>query len=188
MEEETRRSGIDRRKEQGDIESERRSGTERREMLTHYDHIIGFMKDIPLFKGLSTQQYKELLSICYQKILPKHCYIYEEGDKSRELYVITRGCLKIMYHQSTFLDKITPIGLVGEIGVFTGANRTTSVITETECTIITIRKNELFTLFKNDADLSIRILLNVINVLGLKIGRYNEIIEDMQKKSRNLLF
>ena len=188
MEEETRRSGIDRRKEQSDVELDRRSGSERREMLTHYDNIIGFMKEIPVFKGLSAQQYKELLSICYQKILPKHCYIYEEGDKSRELYVITRGSLKVMYHESTFLDKVKPIGLVGEIGFFTGADRTTSVITETESTVITIKKSELFKLFKNDADLSIRILLNVINVLGQKIGRYNEIIEEMQKKSRNLLF
>jgi len=188
MEDDIRRSGIDRRTEEIEVDDDRRDGEERRVVLSNFDHIIDFIKDIPFFKGLTNKQYKELLNICYQKILPKHCYIFEEGDESREIYILTRGKLKVMYHQSTLLNHVNPIGIIGEVGVFTGSSRTTSVITTIESTIMLIRKTELFKLFKNDSDLSIRMLLNIVFVLGQKIEKYNEIIEEMQSKSRNLMF
>ena len=188
MEEETRRSGIDRRKEEIGVDDDKRESGERRVVLSNYDHIIDFIKDILFFKGLTNEQYKELLNVCYQKILPKHCFIFEEGDSSKEIYILTRGKLKVMYHQSTLLNYVDPIGIIGEVGVFTGLPRSTSVITMTESTIMLIRKTELFKLFKNDADLSIRILLNVVYVLGQKIDKYNDIIEELQKKSHNLMF
>jgi CRP-like cAMP-binding protein len=188
MEEENRRSGIDRRQEDIEVDDDQREGDERRIVLSNYEHIVGFMKDIPLFRGFSDSQYKELLNICFQKILPKQCYIYEEGDDSDELYVLTRGNLKVMFHRNIQICTVSPIDIVGETGVFTGTKRTTSVLTTTESTIILIRKSELFKLFKNDSDLSKRMLLNVIYVLSQKIEKYNEIIEDMQIKSRNLMF
>lgn len=188
MEDDIRRSGIDRREEEIEVDDDRREGEERRFVLSNFDHIIEFIKDISFFKGLTNKQYKELLNICYQKILPKHCFIFEEGDESKEIYILTRGKLKVMYHQSTLLNQVNPIGIIGEIGVFTGSSRTTSVITTTESTVMLIRKTELFKLFKNDSDLSIRMLLNVVYVLSQKIEKYNEIIEEMQNKSHNLMF
>ena len=89
-----------------------------------------------------------------------------------------------MLNSTTLLTYITPIGLVGEIGIFTGQKRTASVLTAVDATVIRIHKKELFELFKSDAILSSRILLNVIADLANKLQEDNELIEELRTKKR----
>ena len=142
--------------------------------------MIGFMKTIPVFKGLTYDQYKKLLYICYHKTVPADMFVFEDDDKSDAMYILLQGQLKILYHKSTLITQIDPISLVGEIGFFTGHQRETSAVTTKESTIIKINKPELFRVFHGDCALSNRVLLNVINELSYKLSRYTEIIQDLR--------
>jgi CRP-like cAMP-binding protein len=138
------------------------------------------VKDIPIFKGLNSEQIQKVLNICYLKTYPKGHFICQEGEYSNEMYIFIDGELKVV-QGDTFLAYIAPYGLVGEIGVFTGRRRSASVVNTQKSTVIKINKEELFKLLKADSDLNNCILLNVIDDLAQKLSKDNELIENLRK-------
>lgn len=184
MEMETRREGEIRREHNLEFVPDGRKEPERRVVVSDSAKIIESMKKIPLFRGLSDVQYKKVLNICSKTTIPKDHYICRKGDDSDALYLLTKGQLKIMLQSKMLLTYITPIGLVGEIGVFTGSKRTASVLAYMDSTVIKINKTELFRLFSGDAELSSRIMLNVIADLANKLMEDNDIIEELRNKKR----
>jgi len=184
MEIKIRREGEVRREHNVEVVPDTRKESERRAVVSDSAKIIESMKKIPLFRGLSDVQYKKILNICSKKMIPKDHYICRKGDDSNELYLLTKGQLKIMLQSNMLLTYINPIGLVGEIGVFTGSKRTASVLAYVDSTVIKINKTELFKLFNSDAELSSRIMLNVIADLAIKLMEDNDLIEELRNKKR----
>ena len=175
-----RRSGTDRRGDLHNVNLERRDGAERRSVVSDTDRMIGFLRKIPVFSGLTHDQYKKLLYICYNKTIPADCFLFEQDDKSDAMFILLNGRLKVLSHKSTLVSYTEPVALVGEIGFFTGENRRISVVTIVESGIIKINKTELFRILHADSSLSNRILLNVINELVIKLGKYTEIIQELR--------
>ena len=184
MEIEARRSGMDSRERQQQEASAKRQYPDRRELMKDPDKIIKLMKKIPIFHGLDDEDYKKIIRICSKKIIKKDEVICKRGDEPEELFILLKGQLRVMLSASVFLTYITPIGLVGEIGIFTGAQRTATVYASLQSTVIRIHKQELFELFRNDCSLSNHILLNVISDLANKLQEDNELIEDLRTKKR----
>ena len=89
-----------------------------------------------------------------------------------------------MLSSTTFLTYIFPIGIVGEIGFFTGLRRSATVLAFKESTLIKINKHEFFDLFKNNCALGNRILMNAISDLANKLLADNEYIEELRNKKR----
>ena len=176
---ETRRSGLNRRIQLSEVMGDSRKRTERRAIYDYINKIRDFVKDIPIFKGLNSEQAQKILNICSIKTYPKGHFICQEGEESNELYIFIDGELKVV-KGDTFLAYIAPFGLVGEIGVFTGKHRSASVVNTTKSNVIKINKNELFRLLKSDPDLNNCILLNVISDLAQKLQKDNELIENLR--------
>jgi len=182
MGKETRRSGLDRRLQQIPVEYDRRKSKERRAVIIDSDYIINLMKEIPLFNGLDNRQYKKLLNICRQQNFPGNHTIFNLGDESSELFILIWGQLKAVIHDNKVLTHISPVGLTGEISVFTGIPRQTSLITMTESRVIVISNSELSWLFKNDLELSNIVYLNTINELTKKLSDHPDIIQMLAEK------
>ena len=185
--EETRRPGLDRRKKRTDVSADRRKVEERRAVLKDYKNVIAFMKKFPIFKGFTEKQYIELLRICSKKTFPPDHYLYKEGDESDGLFILTKGELNVLSGKNSQITRITPKGLAGEIGLFTGKRRITSMVSTSESTVIRIHKIELFRLFKNDSIFCIRFLLNIIDYLAKRLEVYNDLIEEMREKKPYLI-
>jgi len=90
--------------------------------------------------------------------------------------------LKAVIHDNKVLTHISPVGLTGEISVFTGIPRQTSLITMTESRVIVISNSELSWLFKNDLELSNIVYLNTINELTKKLSDHPDIIQMLAEK------
>ena len=186
MEENTHRSGIDRRSQNIDVDVERRKGTEQRAVLKYYKRMIDITEKIPVFNGLTIEQNKKLLNVCYQKTLLKDTYIYKQGEKSDAFFILIKGQLKI-FRNKIFLSNIYNTDIIGLVDVLSGIPRLTSVITTDDSTIIKINKTELFRLLRNDYHLSNRIFMNLSDILAKKIHKYMELIDELQNKSHNMI-
>ncbi|MFC1607030.1 Crp/Fnr family transcriptional regulator [Candidatus Latescibacterota bacterium] len=184
MEKESRREGSDRRGQDLDKPDDNRSNPERRGLIKDPGRTIEVMKKIPIFQGLTEDDYKKLIRICAKKSIPKEEVLCKKGDESVELFILLKGQLKVMLSSSTFLTYINPIGLVGEIGIFTGAKRSATVLTSVDCTVIRIHKKEILDLFRSNAILSTRVLLNVIADISSKLQEDNDLIEELRNKKR----
>jgi len=177
----TRRSGTDRRAEESALQDEKRGQPERRDAVRDSDKIIEFMKVIPLFKGFSDEHYRAFLNICSLKTVKEDSFLCEENESADELYILMKGKLKVM-KGSTLVTILSPMGLVGEIGVFISGKRTADVLAKEDSTVIRIHKNELFSLMKSNSSLSQRLLLNVIHDLSDKLLEDNRIIEELRTR------
>ena len=142
----------------------------------------------PILKDLTNEQFEKLLSICIEEKYPPFTVIMEEGSQSRQMYILTEGALKVLFKGDN-VGQIVPVSIVGEIGMFTGDKRSAKVITITKCTLLKIRKNELFDLFEKDKDFHIKfqkvIFLDVVQKLNLTnktIGKQSRYISKIEKR------
>ncbi|MCE5252001.1 cyclic nucleotide-binding domain-containing protein [bacterium] len=178
---EIRRNGIDRRTQNTAVTVEQRSGLDRRDALVRTRQYIAILQKIPIFKGLSVDQYKKILSIATHVIYHDGEQLCRTGDESHELYIIIKGQLLVTSPDGKEISRIDPIGIVGEMGIFTNDLHTVTVSSAAESIIILIRKAELMVLLRRDNDLAIHTLLNVIRSLADKLRDDNEIIEDLRQ-------
>lgn len=185
MDNPTRRSGNSRRKKAGETNNNRRTEPDRRKVARNLDSFIESLDTIPVFSGLTRDQYQKLIYICYEKSYPAEHVLFREGGKADAFYVLVKGELNIL-RAGTLIQHIFPVGMVGEVGVFSGKDHLTTTVTARDSEVIQVNRTELFRLFRNDFRLSNRILFNVIQGMASKLRDYNEFIEDLQAMSRNI--
>ena len=185
MDNPTRRSGNLRRQRSGTVDANRRMEPERRSAARNIDSLIDSLDTIPVFSGLTREQYRKLIYICYEKSYPAGHVLYREGDNAEAFYVLIKGELNIL-RAETLVQHVFPIGIVGEVGVFSGKDHLTTTVVARDSDMIQVNRTELFRLFRNDYRLCNRILFNVIQEIATKLSEYNEFIEDLQAMSRNI--
>ncbi|MFC1540877.1 protein kinase [Candidatus Latescibacterota bacterium] len=143
--------------------------------------IIDVLEKIPIFRGLSFEQFKRILMICSRQALQQDEVLCNSGDDSNEIFILIRGKLKVTFDDGNEFSRIRPLGIVGEMGVFTGSKRSAKVIASSKCTILTIKKNDLFKVFSEDPVLGMMVQSNVIDDLSLKMKTSNVIIEELKQ-------
>ena len=139
------------------------------------------MEVIPILKELTNEQFENLLSICNKQELPAYTIIFEEGDRSRDMYILTDGFLKVIFRGKE-VGRIDPVSTVGEMGVFTGETRSARVTTITKCTLLRIMKYDLFDLFEKDKDFYIKFQKVMLLDLSHKMRLTNKEIAKLRSK------
>jgi len=174
-----RRSGSDRRKNQINLMSNLRSGKDRRILSENYLKFIRILEKIPIFKGLTVDQFQKILNICSKRTYEKNEKLCWIGDDSHEMFILIKGNLKVAFKNGKELSRIQNIGIVGEMGIFTGQSRSASVVAVTDSIALIIHKNELIRLFHEDFVIGIQILMNVIQDLSQKLRNNNVVLEEL---------
>lgn len=177
----TSRSGHDRRQNNVIIEDDRRSVLDRRIIINRIEHYTGILEKIPVFKKLSIDQLKKILSISSHKTFRKKETLCTAGDQSNEIYILIMGELTILLPDGKVIAHIDPLNIVGEMGIFTGNLRSATVVADEESLVITINKKELLRLFKMDHDLCRVLLMNVIGDLSNKLRHLNELFDRLMQ-------
>ncbi len=178
---ELQRTGIDRRKVQVNVEIDRRSGKDRRAISEKYYQFIKILRKIPIFNGLDINQFQRIVNICSKNIYKKNEKIFMEGEESHEIYILIDGELKVTFANGKELTRIKPVGIVGEMGIFTGEPRSASVAASTDCILLIMNRSEFFKLFERDYFLAFKILMNVIKDLSKKLRKNNIIIDELRQ-------
>jgi len=127
------------------------------------------------------EQLKNILRICSKRTLAEDeilCYVEEE---SFNIFVLIKGMLRITFKDGKELSRITPLGIVGEMGVFTGEKRSATVIAASECVVLDILKADLFEILREDPDMGMIVLKNVIEDMAHKMRINNVIIEELKQ-------
>ena len=134
------------------------------------------IKDIPLFSKLSTQNIEKLERISSFHAYEANKILFYEGDKSKYLYVLLSGVLR-MYKtnskgQELYIHQFVPISFVGELACFENIAfpATAKFITKGEILKIDFKSLEQ-DFFKNP-----RISMEVIKSLTKKIKILSNVI------------
>ena len=175
-----RRTGFDRREKILSVQSERRTDIERRELIFNQKKLIGKLRKTPIFNELTNSEFKNILSICSKQTFLKNEVIYYEGSKSDDMYIFIDGILKVTL-KGDELSLITPVDVIGEMGIFTREPRSATVYAKTDCVLLKLTRVELYRLFEKNSMLCNRFYLGMIINLSNKLRKANEFITKLKK-------
>ena len=173
--------GIARAEQKNDKGTDTKIIPQRKTIIQKHIQLIEIIEKIPLFSGLNTQQIKKVIGICTKRELKKGEIVCNAGEESHEMFIILRGTLNITFEDGKVLSQVNPIGIVGEMGVFTGEKRSATIVAEIDSILLAIQKGLLSKLFRQDGDLGIKVLMNVIQDLSKKLKRDNKVIHDLKE-------
>jgi transcriptional regulator with AAA-type ATPase domain/NAD-dependent dihydropyrimidine dehydrogenase PreA subunit len=99
-----------------------------------------------LFKELSTESIKQIISLASHEIFPENTPILNEGDHSSSLFLIISGKIKMFTTspegEEKILAELGPADGFGEIALLTGASYKNSIKTITPTSLLVLSKED----------------------------------------------
>jgi len=88
---------------------------------------------------------------------PRHKVIMKEGEGGVFMYVVLDGVVAISIN-GKLVEKVGPGGVFGEMALVSRAPRTATATAETDCSLLTINRNDFLALVKTQAEFALTIL------------------------------
>lgn len=156
-------------------------------MIENKDKLIPQLKNVAFFYDMHTDFYHELLKISSLVNFPPDKLIFQENDEADNLYIILKGSVTIIKY---FEDKSPKIiakrvqnEILGEMAIFNNKPRSASAITDTETTMIEIKKKDFNDLLNDQPSFWKQIALS----LSSKLRETDmALINDLQKQNIEL--
>ena len=144
--------------------------------------IVTHLMGIPFFDRLSEAEVEKIFSICSGVKYQPDQVIYKFGTPSDGMFILLDGQLVARTKTGMDIAYISPVGLVGEMGVITDEPRSADVIGISDSMGLQITKDDLINLFVEDADICRKILLNLVKNLSNKLYDTNGEIEKLREE------
>lgn len=145
--------------------------------------ILDHLKTIPIFDRLTIPEIERIYGLCVFHRYGPDDLIYKFGDPSDSLFVLLDGRVVARTKNGVDIAYISPVGVVGEMGVLTDEPRSADVVAFEDVMGFEISKEGLVDLFKSDGAICRKILLNVIKILSAKLYDTNAEIEQLRTEA-----
>lgn len=172
--ERNRRLNTERRMKQIDIDTEQRIVDDRREIFSK-KALVGKLRKIPIFSELTNDEFKKVISVCSKEVFSKDEIIFHEGSTADNMYILIEGVIGVTLEGKN-LSFVTPLGVIGDMGIFTRKPRSATITAKTDCVLLKLTKIELTNLFKRMDMLDKRLYLGMIKELSNKLRKLNRLI------------
>lgn len=134
-----------------------------------HQQILEHLKSIPMFDRLDDGEIDKIYSICRFKQYAADEVLCRFGAASEDLFILLDGRLVVRTKTGVDVAYISPIGVVGEMGVFTDQPRSANVVAFEDSMGFLIAKKDLIGLFVADGTICRKILLNMVKILSHKL-------------------
>jgi CRP/FNR family transcriptional regulator, dissimilatory nitrate respiration regulator len=144
--------------------------------------VIKQLTGIPLFAGLSQEQYGALARIGVRRFCRKGERLFSEGDEGTGFYVVLAGRVKIfkvsVEGKEQILHFVGPGESFGEVSVFTGQGFPADAVTAIQTTFCFFPRAAFSALIRRDPALA----LNMLAQLSRRLRQFAGLIEDLSLK------
>ena len=144
--------------------------------------VRGQLAGIPLFSGLSGEQYDALARIGVRRSSRKGERIFSEGDEGTGFYVVVTGRVKISKVSAEGKEQILhffgPGESFGEVSVFTGQGFPADAVAAAQTALLFFPRTSFIALIRNDPALA----LNMLAQLSQRLRQFAGLIEDLSLK------
>jgi CRP-like cAMP-binding protein len=145
-----------------------------------------FLKNIPIFTGLTDGQLEKLMRIMTVKVIAAGASIIKEHERGTDMFILLSGDVEV---SKTLMLKVAGRGLdtrdkmlqrlsasdhafFGEMGFFDEqGERSATVAALTPCEVAVITKEGFFALAESDKDLGYVILKNIIRIVSVRLDK-----------------
>lgn len=149
---------------------------------------ISILKETALFKDLTVEQIRNLLSISKKVLFSENDIIIKEGEVGDTMHIMLEGTVEVaksliiegMDNKITGKDKVfTKLNVgqhavFGEITLLEECRRTATVRAVTDCVLYEIKKDDFLRLAGEDYELGYRVLLNLSRIVSSRLRKADE--------------
>lgn len=136
--------------------------------------ISTILQKLPIFVGLTTDEYEHIHKICVPVTVPKNEAIFTEGEPSNCMYVLMFGSVQLRTQNKGIIHTVQTGEVFGEIGFINQQKRTASAITGETSILIQIDTDAFQALIDKHPRISFTIMRNITLSLADHISRMNE--------------
>jgi len=144
--------------------------------------LMNFLKQVPLFAGLTSAQYRELATIITVREYGRGQSIFAEGDEGNGFYVVMEGLVKIFKLSLDGKEQILHIFGPGEpfaeAAVFTGSTFPAHALALEKSRTLFIRRRAFIEMIQRNPSLA----MNMLAALSLRLKKFAHMIEDLSLK------
>lgn len=144
--------------------------------------VIRQLAGMPLFAGLSKEQYAALARIAIRRSFRKGERVFSEGDDGTGFYMVITGRVKIFKVSAEGKEQILhlfgPGQSFGEVSVFTGRGFPADAVTSLQTTLLFFPRMAFSALIQKDPALA----LNMLAQLSTRLRHFADLIEDLSLK------
>jgi CRP/FNR family transcriptional regulator len=144
--------------------------------------LMSFLKQVPLFSGLTAEQYEELAMIITLQDYNRGQAIFAEGDAGTGFYVVMEGLVKIyklsMEGKEQILHIFGPGEPFAEAAVFSGSTFPAHALALEKSRTIFIPRSAFIALIQTNPALA----MNMLAALSMRLKKFAHLIEDLSLK------
>ena len=140
--------------------------------------IIKILERIDLFKGLSQDELSLVADLCEPRQYRADEIIFTEKSKGKEMYIVTKGRVRIELGIKGKTDCATVHRLgegeiFGELVLVGEGRRSATVHCETDCEVLSIEQDGLLCLFEQNARIGYVIVMKLASLLAARLKKTN---------------
>lgn len=144
--------------------------------------LMSFLKQVPLFSGLTAEQYDELAMIITLQDYRRGQSIFAEGDPGTGFYVVMEGLVKIyklsMEGKEQILHIFGPGEPFAEAAVFIGSTFPAHALALEKSRALFIPRRAFIELIQTNPALA----MNMLAALSMRLKKFAHLIEDLSLK------
>lgn len=153
-------------------------------MTTQQQALLQIVNNLKIFQGLTPIESAFLIKSCTTTTYEPREVIYRVGEHSTEMFILPQGRLSVVGPKDTQLGEILPGTSCGAMGVFTGFPSSATVIAMQKSVSFSITKIDLKNALRQNLELQVKILQNLIVLLSERLKNAGTSIEDYANKPK----
>ena len=149
-------------------------------MISIYQNNIQiYFKNSPIFSSLNELDRNHLVEKSIIKIFEPGNTIIEQGDDSNSVYFLISGTVHVLdyskSHRAVTYASLKDGEMFGEMSAIDGLPRSAWVCAISNCKVISLPGNAFINLLKNNADISLKILIKLSSRLRLSDEKLTDV-------------
>ncbi|MEM7071079.1 MAG: cyclic nucleotide-binding domain-containing protein [Pseudomonadota bacterium] len=142
---------------------------------------IAVLRAIPMFANLETSRLKLVAFTCKRATFAANHTLFNAGDKiANHAFIVLRGVVDIAVNdqqgKQIVVAQMKKNDMFGEIALLCNVPRTAKAVTNEECELLILDKDNFFNLLKQFSDISIEIM----KALAMRLEHMNKRLIGLQ--------
>ncbi len=137
------------------------------------------LRHLPLFRSLTDDQLKELLTALSQRKVAKGTELFKTGDAARTFQILAEGEVELVEASEPKIV-LKPFSPIGELGALTGLPRNATATATTDAMVLEIASDKLIQLFERSSELASTFYKSLLDVVSEKVRRDKLRMDEMR--------
>ena len=153
---------------------------------------VDFLRSLPLFMPLREEETALLLRQFTQKVLKRGDFLFRQGDDGKEMYVVERGSIKVIFEdtlsgQKAEIAHLGPGAVLGEMALIDPAPRSAAAICDSPCIVQSFSSGTFNQLRSQQNSAAYSLLRSITLVLCERLRTVNDQIALLMGKPQTYL-